>query len=57
MLITTKGDKTYMGFVSEESAEKLVIRDIAGQVNTIKVADTHFAQGNGNLDDASGLSE
>lgn len=39
VLITTKGDKTYMGFVSEESAEKLVIRDIAGQVNTIKVAD------------------
>ncbi|MGV3599974.1 MAG: DUF7133 domain-containing protein [Dyadobacter fermentans] len=39
VLITTKGDKTYMGFVSEESAEKLVIRDIAGQVNTLKVAD------------------
>ncbi|ACT91414.1 DUF7133 domain-containing protein [Dyadobacter fermentans] len=38
VLITTKGDKTYMGFVSEESAEKLVIRDIAGQVNTLKVA-------------------
>ncbi|WP_353720696.1 heme-binding protein [Dyadobacter sp. 676] len=39
VLITTKGDKSYMGFVSEESAEKLVIRDITGQVNTIKVAD------------------
>ncbi|MHA4741191.1 DUF7133 domain-containing protein [Dyadobacter sp. MSC1_007] len=39
VLITAKGDKTYMGFVSEESAEKLVIRDIAGQVNTIKVSD------------------
>ncbi len=38
VMITTKGDKTYMGFVSEESAEKLVIRDITGQVNTIKVA-------------------
>jgi putative heme-binding domain-containing protein len=38
VVITTKGDKTFMGFVSEESAEKLVIRDIAGQVNTIKVA-------------------
>lgn len=39
VLITAKGDKTYMGFVSEESADKLVIRDIAGQVNTIKVSD------------------
>jgi len=39
VLITTKGDKSYMGFVSEESAEKLVIRDITGQVNTIKVSD------------------
>ncbi|MCF0068897.1 c-type cytochrome [Dyadobacter sp. CY261] len=39
VLITTKGDKSFMGFVSEESAEKLVIRDITGQVNTIKVAD------------------
>lgn len=38
VMITTKGDKTYMGFVSEESAEKLVIRDITGQVNTIRVA-------------------
>ncbi len=38
VMITTKGDKTYMGFVSEESADKLVIRDITGQVNTIKVA-------------------
>lgn len=38
VMITTKGDKTYMGFVSEESAEKLVIRDITGQVNTIKVS-------------------
>ena len=38
VMITTKGDKTYMGFVSEESADKLVIRDITGQVNTIRVA-------------------
>ncbi|QRQ99539.1 DUF7133 domain-containing protein [Dyadobacter sandarakinus] len=39
VLITAKGDKTYMGFVSQESADKLVIRDIAGQVNTIKTSD------------------
>ncbi|WP_439582802.1 DUF7133 domain-containing protein [Dyadobacter bucti] len=39
VMITAKGDKSYMGFVSEESAEKLVIRDITGQVYTIKVAD------------------
>jgi putative heme-binding domain-containing protein len=39
VMITAKGDKSYMGFVSEESAEKLVIRDITGQVYTIKVSD------------------
>jgi putative heme-binding domain-containing protein len=39
VMITAKGDKSYMGFVSEESAEKLVMRDITGQVYTIKVAD------------------
>ncbi|WP_138476010.1 DUF7133 domain-containing protein [Dyadobacter bucti] len=39
VMITAKGDKSYMGFVSEESAEKLVMRDIIGQVYTIKVAD------------------
>ncbi|CAG5000645.1 hypothetical protein DYBT9275_02504 [Dyadobacter sp. CECT 9275] len=39
VLITAKGDKSYMGFVTEESAEKLVLRDITGQVYTIKAAD------------------
>jgi len=38
-LITAKGDKSYMGFVTEESADKLVMRDITGQVTTIKVKD------------------
>jgi putative heme-binding domain-containing protein len=37
--ITAKGDKTYLGFVSEESADKLVLRNIAGQVFTIKTQD------------------
>jgi putative heme-binding domain-containing protein len=39
VLITAKEDKSYMGFVSEESADKVVMRNIAGQVFTIKTAD------------------
>ena len=34
--ITTKDNKNYVGFVSQESAEQLVIRNIAGQVFTVK---------------------
>ncbi|MGY4385324.1 putative heme-binding domain-containing protein [Pedobacter sp. UYP24] len=37
--ITAKGDKSYMGFVTAESAEKITLRDISGQVSTIKTAD------------------
>ncbi|WP_429774010.1 DUF7133 domain-containing protein [Agaribacillus aureus] len=37
--ITTKDNKVYSGFVSEESADKVVIRNIAGQVFTIKAED------------------
>jgi len=39
VLINAKGDKTYMGFVTSESADKITMRDIAGQVSTIKTAD------------------
>jgi putative heme-binding domain-containing protein len=39
VMITAKGDKSYMGFISEESAGKIVMRDITGQVHTIRVAD------------------
>lgn len=34
--ITTKGNKNYVGFVSQESADQLVIRNITGQVFTLK---------------------
>ena len=37
--ITAKGDKTYMGFITAESATRITLRDIAGQVNNIRVAD------------------
>ncbi|MBN8823190.1 MULTISPECIES: c-type cytochrome [unclassified Spirosoma] len=37
--ISAKGNKNYTGFVTEESASRLVLRDITGQVYTIKVAD------------------
>ncbi|GGB87318.1 DUF7133 domain-containing protein [Dyadobacter sediminis] len=39
VMVTAKGDKNYMGFISEESADKLVMRDITGQVYTIKTSD------------------
>ncbi|MFD2570654.1 c-type cytochrome [Spirosoma soli] len=38
VLITAKGNKSYMGFVTEESADRVVLRDISGQVYTIKAA-------------------
>lgn len=39
VLITAKGDKSYMGFITEESAEKVVMRNIVGQVFTVKTSD------------------
>lgn len=39
VLITAKGDKTYMGFVTQESADKLVLRNITGEVFTVKTSD------------------
>ncbi|ODS78789.1 MAG: heme-binding protein [Cytophagaceae bacterium SCN 52-12] len=39
VLITAKGDQSYMGFVTEESADRVVMRDIAGQVYVIRTAD------------------
>lgn len=39
VLITTKDDKTHAGFISEESADKVVMRDMTGAVSTIKTQD------------------
>lgn len=39
VVIKAKGDKSYVGFISEESAEKVVIRNIVGHVFTIKTED------------------
>ncbi|GLU56595.1 hypothetical protein Dfri01_60560 [Dyadobacter frigoris] len=39
VVITAKGDKTYMGFITQESATKVVMRDITGQLYTIKTSD------------------
>ncbi|WP_347157305.1 DUF7133 domain-containing protein [Pontibacter chitinilyticus] len=39
VLITTKDDESYMGFITKESADKIVMRNIAGQVFTIKTSD------------------
>jgi len=35
VLVTAREDKTYMGFITEESADRLVLRDITGQVHVI----------------------
>ncbi|GAA5220027.1 hypothetical protein GCM10025777_06570 [Membranihabitans marinus] len=37
--ISTKNGDSYVGFVTEESADELVIRNIVGQATTIKTAD------------------
>lgn len=37
--VTAKGNKTYVGFITEETATKVVMRDIAGEVYTVKTAD------------------
>lgn len=39
VLITAKGNKSYTGFVTEESSSRVVLRDITGQVYTIKASD------------------
>lgn len=36
ILISTKDKKSYMGFVTQETADKVVMRDIAGSVTIIK---------------------
>jgi putative heme-binding domain-containing protein len=37
--IDAKGDKSYMGFITEESADQIVLRTITGEVFTIKTGD------------------
>jgi putative heme-binding domain-containing protein len=39
VLITAKGDKSYLGFVTEQSADRVVLRDVAGELFTIKTGD------------------
>jgi putative heme-binding domain-containing protein len=39
VLITAKKDKSYMGFITQESADKIVMRNMAGEVFTVKTAD------------------
>lgn len=39
VIITAKGDKTYMGFITQESADRLVLRNIAGEVFNVKTSD------------------
>lgn len=36
VLVSTKDKKSYMGFVTQETSDKVVLRDIAGNVNTVK---------------------
>lgn len=39
VFITAKGNKSYTGFVTAETPEKITLRDISGQVSTIKTTD------------------
>ncbi len=39
VFVSAKGNKSYTGFITEESASRLVMRDITGQVYTLKKAD------------------
>ncbi|GGI25508.1 DUF7133 domain-containing protein [Pedobacter mendelii] len=39
VMITAKGDKAYMGFITEETAAKVVLRNIVGEVFTIKASE------------------
>ena len=39
VMITAKGDRTYMWFITEETASKVVLRNIAGEVFIIKAGD------------------
>ena len=39
MLIMAKEDKSYVGFITEETADQLVIQNIAGHLFTVKTTD------------------
>jgi putative heme-binding domain-containing protein len=39
VMISAKGDKTYMGFITEETANKVVMRNIVGEVFNIKTSE------------------
>lgn len=39
VLITMRDNKSFMGFVTAETADKITLRNIAGQVNTLKTTD------------------
>jgi putative heme-binding domain-containing protein len=39
VMISAKGSKTYMGFITEETAAKVVLRNITGEIFTIKSSD------------------
>ena len=39
ILVTTKDDKSLMGFITAESAERIILRDITGQAHVIKLDD------------------
>ncbi len=39
IMITAKGNKSYMGFVTQETAKKITMRNITGEIFTINAAD------------------
>lgn len=39
VMVNAKGNKSYMGFVTDENAERLIMRNITGDVYTVKTSD------------------
>jgi len=39
VMISAKGNKSYTGFITEETATKVILRDVTGQVYTVKASD------------------
>lgn len=56
VLISTKDKKSFMGFVTQETADKVVLRDIAGSVTTIKKANIAKRKEMGNSMMPAGLA-
>ncbi len=56
-LLFLKGNKTLMGFVTAESASKLTMRDLAGQVTVVNKGRRDKTERDGDLHDVSQIGQ